>query len=694
MPADNEQQDSHNDTWHQFLQKPSISGSLCKWSNIRSVVAKNNAIEWMDFGGMDKLCYLDLSKNNIRRVQEALNGCTNIMFLSLAYNNIVKLKFFRVQNFINDFFTDELGNLSNLQYLNASNNQLITLSEFSHLHSLQIINISSNYLSSIDKVQSWRIAKCGSFIACLNLTSLNISCNHIEDVSTVINSLKGNDSLRLLDVSNNPCTCIANYKNLLSSALPCLGHDRNNRTSHMDQSELSLVKDYYECYEKFSAFFENQSDLAFCERLTMFKNVASEFRDSAVALKKFYEKDVDADGLMPCWSPKHIIPVSCQTVDGTTLSTTASTAPTLMEMTSTSSTLMYSCMKTTSNISEASFNNFSLSSASVTNKSETSTKQLTGTSATQSSSLSPPTCKIISQPNNDHIAVVKIQSLWRGYSVRKKMRMIRSDLQIDDDDDGGGGGVFMKHLTADDHFYNENEDGDDLDLAFHKYLNETSKQKNDSNRIFKDYEQYKQAWIDSENSFETGESNDFDWSNRHHDINKNRKVDSDILLLSPHSLHLRGVKSPPSFSSPPPPAGNNQPSSRSQRSSNDSRISFAGSRRVRTNRLVKNEEAANEWGFNNERSKELFLKRLRKLEKPVNRKRFELKGHRSSEVMHYTSFPIIVQTPDRSSASSSPAEKSKPSIQKLPYIIDASQRNTNFNKRSRSNSNREKTVFK
>jgi internalin A len=131
-----------------------------------------------EIGDLTSLQYLDLSNNQIAEVSGVISRLISLRAIYLSNNQITKIP-------------EEIGDLTSLQYLNLSNNQIAEVSGvISRRTSLRAFDLSDNQITEISEV----ISKLTS------LQNLNLSNNQIIEIPEAIGKLT---SLQNLNLSNN-----------------------------------------------------------------------------------------------------------------------------------------------------------------------------------------------------------------------------------------------------------------------------------------------------------------------------------------------------------------------------------------------------------------------------------------------------------------------------------------------------------
>ncbi len=185
---------------------------------------------------------LDLSNNQISDIS-FLKGLTSLQSLDLSVNQISDISF--------------LKGLTSLQSLDLSNNQISDISFLKGLTSLQSLDLSYNQISDI------------SFLKGLtSLQSLDLSVNQISDISF----LKGLTSLQSLDLSYNQISDISFLKGLTSL--------QSLDLSYNQISDISFLKGLTSL-ESLDLSYNQISDYSFLKGLTSLQSL--DLRDNQIS---------------------------------------------------------------------------------------------------------------------------------------------------------------------------------------------------------------------------------------------------------------------------------------------------------------------------------------------------------------------------------------------------------------------------
>ena len=129
--------------------------------------------------GMEKLVYLDLSRNTIRDLS-VVGNMPKLQYLDLSHNAVTELA--------------ALSGLTEMGELNISYNSVATLEPIGTCTALHTVNADHNLLTSLFGLQTLS-----------GLRSLSVAFNQLTDVS----SLSGNPLLGVLEISNNKISDIS-----------------------------------------------------------------------------------------------------------------------------------------------------------------------------------------------------------------------------------------------------------------------------------------------------------------------------------------------------------------------------------------------------------------------------------------------------------------------------------------------------
>ncbi|MDL2212147.1 leucine-rich repeat domain-containing protein [Erysipelotrichaceae bacterium OttesenSCG-928-M19] len=130
---------------------------------------------------LKNLTHLDLANNQIEKVDQKLNVLTKLQSLNLR------------NNLINDF--DEITNLTNLEYLDLSGNNLFKTTSIKNFTKLKKLNLSYNGLNYIVDLEGLK-----------NLKTVDFSYNQLVKLPKLNNNIKKLDvTNNYLDLKNNCC---------------------------------------------------------------------------------------------------------------------------------------------------------------------------------------------------------------------------------------------------------------------------------------------------------------------------------------------------------------------------------------------------------------------------------------------------------------------------------------------------------
>ncbi|KAK3387469.1 hypothetical protein B0H63DRAFT_470093 [Podospora didyma] len=179
------------------------------WDDMRELDLRDKRLESLHALGefCDQLESLDVSNNVIRN----LNGIpSSIRHLKVTNNQLSSLTAW--------------SHLINLQYVDISNNGLTSLTAFTDLVHLRSLKVDNNYLTSLDGIKFHN-----------GLQTLRARGNAIEELDFDGNRL---DQLTELDLKNNKISCIANLAQL--PGLSSLTLDGNQLESFAIESDQPL----------------------------------------------------------------------------------------------------------------------------------------------------------------------------------------------------------------------------------------------------------------------------------------------------------------------------------------------------------------------------------------------------------------------------------------------------------------------
>ncbi len=238
------------------------------------------------FKNCSALKELDLSSNAITEIPIALTELTFLRTLDLGENQITMLKngLFKnmesltglrlVDNSIGNLTDGMFWDLPNLQVLNLSKNKVQQISHgtFTRNAQIQAIRLDNNYLTDIN----------GVFVSLSNLLWLNLSNNHLTwfDYAMVPRSLKW------LDIHNNYIEVLGNYYQLQEELnIKTLDASHNRITEITDLSipnsvELVFINNNFINRVKPSTFFDKYN----LARVDMYANEITKLEINALRL--------------------------------------------------------------------------------------------------------------------------------------------------------------------------------------------------------------------------------------------------------------------------------------------------------------------------------------------------------------------------------------------------------------------------
>lgn len=164
---------------------------------------------------LDLLAYLDLSDNQIKHLQyalDSLSALTELEYIDLSNNSLSYMEYglfqhnTKLQKIILDH--NDIGVLPSFvganstfatTFFSCNNCKLQALSGFSHMPALETVQLANNRLSSVDLV----------FNNLGNLIKLDLSNNAIDKIH--LHAFTGNSALQNLILSGNPLTSIDSH---------------------------------------------------------------------------------------------------------------------------------------------------------------------------------------------------------------------------------------------------------------------------------------------------------------------------------------------------------------------------------------------------------------------------------------------------------------------------------------------------
>ncbi|XP_071121104.1 leucine-rich repeat- and IQ domain-containing protein 1-like [Mytilus edulis] len=194
---------------------------------------KNNKIEYIDLKSLGSIKFIDLSNNSLSGIH-GMDGCTDVRWLDLSDNKITRLgglnglrRLHTLKLGKNQLInTSGLGDTPTIQYLDLSHNHLQEVQDINKLCLLQHLNLSANNLLQIPDLQN-HVLLHDLILEDNNITSLddlnqswlplvqklNISQNSLEDLVSLENLLL----LRDFNLSNNQVLDIDVFQSSLQS---------------------------------------------------------------------------------------------------------------------------------------------------------------------------------------------------------------------------------------------------------------------------------------------------------------------------------------------------------------------------------------------------------------------------------------------------------------------------------------------
>ena len=202
-----------------------------KNSKLRSLL---NSIEYVEFEGKILLPFgteqiINLSSQNIVNLLQVkgLENLTNLNKLHLSFNEITEIS--GLDNLINLKSLHLQGNkirkikgleqLKNLEYLYLNNNGIFKIQGITNLSKLKSLMIYDNRITEIQEVDHLS-----------NLEILNLRNNEISEIK----GLKGLSNLKRLDLSNNRITEIKGLDNLVGLEFLDLSYNQINEIKGLD----------------------------------------------------------------------------------------------------------------------------------------------------------------------------------------------------------------------------------------------------------------------------------------------------------------------------------------------------------------------------------------------------------------------------------------------------------------------------
>ena len=209
------------------LKRKSITKELREYKGAVYINNKNGycclrSIDSGAFKGLEKVKYIYFDNNCFSDSSnlEEFNHCVNIEKIFMPNNNLTRLPFwnlphlkrlFLYSNAI-DHLSNEIGGLKSLEYLNLSNNKLVSLPDslmsLPRLDTLDISGMNFKFLSKNLKLPDLRsLSMRGDSLIDLHgikeytsIENLDLGNNQIKEIPAEIESLK---DLKTLDVSRN-----------------------------------------------------------------------------------------------------------------------------------------------------------------------------------------------------------------------------------------------------------------------------------------------------------------------------------------------------------------------------------------------------------------------------------------------------------------------------------------------------------
>ncbi|KPJ04546.1 TLR4 interactor with leucine rich repeats [Papilio xuthus] len=192
------------DISHNNLSKINLFNTTL--TNLKAVYLQNNNLKKLSnsLSNAKNIIYLDLSFNNISDLSDTdFESFSNLRVLHLAYNNI---KLFNVP---------QINALSNITVINLSHNNIsnVNLKYFKELRSIDLSNnkilyINNTFFKNVDNLMSIDLSNNniinlppGTFNNMKILKSLNLSTNHLNKLR--YGSLQGLHKTEVLDLSRN-----------------------------------------------------------------------------------------------------------------------------------------------------------------------------------------------------------------------------------------------------------------------------------------------------------------------------------------------------------------------------------------------------------------------------------------------------------------------------------------------------------
>lgn len=218
----------------------------------KSLVSIKNIIEWFTDHELENIRVLDVSQNNITKL-DGIEKMVNLEILNLSNNNIFDL--------------NKLSSLTNLDYLIASHNKINTIPELEKLESLRILDLSNNPIDLINfkaKLNYKDVLKSTRFI---NLSNCNFNqCPKGLETLALTNcllDLRGNQ----FDFNSHFVSLINKYWKDNKSEAVGICYISNNINFNLDNGKLSKniypSEEYHFKYADFDTNYYSKEKLKF-----------------------------------------------------------------------------------------------------------------------------------------------------------------------------------------------------------------------------------------------------------------------------------------------------------------------------------------------------------------------------------------------------------------------------------------------
>ncbi|XP_078607338.1 leucine-rich repeat- and IQ domain-containing protein 1-like isoform X3 [Branchiostoma floridae x Branchiostoma japonicum] len=232
----------------------------------RLLAAHNQLSSIQGLDGCNDLQVLDLSHNKITRIG-GLDSCVHLQHLDLSHNQLISLRGLQLLPTLLHLdvshnhlpAAEHLQDCALLQHLNLASNTLTKPPNLDNHVLLRSLVLDDNSISSLDVLSSaWlpllsllsvkqnSLTKVSSLCHLMLLEHLDISYNQLEDVPGVAGGVSACVRLHTLNVAGNPLTEDQNYRSDLATAIPSLckldGEEIQQRSSAPRATELPFVR--------------------------------------------------------------------------------------------------------------------------------------------------------------------------------------------------------------------------------------------------------------------------------------------------------------------------------------------------------------------------------------------------------------------------------------------------------------------